>query len=395
MSKIDREQLIELFEKAQFTDNYTQGQIKVDSPSLVQNLKLAFEQTEDTGWQATSTSDITINQTYRFYFDGVSPSLWGHFFKTLEQLCQNNFFRAQRGKQYYIIDLKYDSQNNQKPQLIQNYEILLSLIEILKKAAAFVDSSSSRMLFLDSAKLEVEPVYSKNELINLDISHVQKINYFIQEDSHESQKLAILSRVIINLCKNEPIANRFKKLLSNLKDVYEALDHDYAVFSSSFSYEKLRNDIENAKLEEQVKIHKVITDIQNQILGIPIATVIVATQFKTINNVASDYVYQFAVNTGISIGVLIFTIIMLYLVENQKQSLVGLKAEINRKDHTFKNDNKVVYDKTVLDTGKEPFVELLDRIKTQETVLNIIKAISIIACVITLLIYINITVYPW
>ena len=395
MSKIDREELIELFEKAQFTDNYTQGQIKVDSPSLVQNLKLAFEQTEATGWQATSTSDITINQTYRFYFDGVSPSLWGHFFKTLEQLCQNNFFRAQRGKQYYIIDLKYDSQNNQKPQLIQNYEILLSLVEVLKKAAAFVDSSSSRMLFLDSAKLEVEPVYSKNELINLDISHVQKINYFIQEDSHESQKLAILSRVIINLCKNEPIANRFKKLLSNLKDVYEALDHDYAVFSSSFSYEKLRNDIENAKLEEQVKIHKVITDIQNQILGLPIAPVIVATQFKTINNVASDYVYQFAVNTGISIGVLIFTIIMFYLVENQKQSLVGLKAEINRKDHTFKNDNKVVYDKTVLDTGKEPFVELLDRIKTQETVLNIIKAISIIACVITLLIYINITVYPW
>ena len=53
--------------------------------------------------------------------------------------------------------------------------------------------------------------------------------------------------------------------MSKLEDVYKTLDHDYAVFASSFSYEKVRNEIENAKLEEQVKIHKVITDIQNQI----------------------------------------------------------------------------------------------------------------------------------
>lgn len=395
MSKINRDQLIELFEKAQFNDDYTQGQIKVDSPSLVQNLKFAFEQTEDTGWQAISISDITINQIYRFYFDGVRSSLFGHFFKTIEHLCQSNFFRAQRGKTYYIIDLKYDSKNNHKPELIQNYELLLSLIDVLQRVAAFVDSSTSKMLFLDSSKLEVEPVYSKNELINLDINHVHKINNFIQEDSHESQKLAILSRVIINLCKNETIDNRFKHFLSKLENVYETLDHDYAVFSSSFSYEKLRNDIENAKLEEQVKIHKVITDIQNQILGIPIATVIVATQFKTVNNVASDYVYQFAVNTGISIGVLIFTFIMLYLVINQKESLIGLKAEIIRKDYKFKTDNKIVYDKTVIDTGKEPFTDVLNRIKTQEKVLCVIKWVSIGACLITFFIYLSITVYPW
>jgi hypothetical protein len=395
MSKIERNQLIELFKIAIFTDSYTKGQITVDSSSLAQSLQIAFDNTEDTGWQSLTTNSVEVNQTCNFYYKGVLTSKFGHVFKNVDQLCQNNHFRAKRGKQYYIIELSFDSNDSEKPPIIQNYEKLLNLIETLKKVSAFCDTSTSTMFFLDSDKLEIEPIYSTKELETLDIDYLNKINVFIDENAHESQKLTILGKAIINLCKNEPLDNRFTFLLSKLKDIYETLDHDYAVFASSFSYEKLRNDIENAKLEEQVKIHKVITDIQNQILGIPIATVIVATQFKTQKGAEFNYMYQFAVNSGITMGVIIFSIIMWYLVKNQKESLVSLNIEIERKNEKFKVDSRVVYDKVVASTGEEPFKKIFDRIKRQEAVLCAIHYISIAACIITFLIYLNITVNPW
>lgn len=394
-NNLEREQLIDLFKKAQFTDDYTKGQIQVDSSSLVQNLTLAFEQAEKTGWQVTSLSTISLHQTYSFYFDGVQSSQFGYFFKTIEQLCNHTYCRAAKGKKYYIIDLQYDYKDTQKPLLIQNYERLLMLVDVLKKTAAFVDSSNSKMLFLHGDKLEIEPIYTKNELEQLDIEHLDSIIEFINENTHESQKLAILGKAIINLCKNEAYDKRFKYFLAHLKNVYETLDHDYAVFSSNFSYEKLHNEIENAKLEEHVKIHKVITDIQNQILGIPVATVIVATQFKTKNTVNDDFMYQFAVNSGITIGVIIFTLIMWFLVKNQKESLIGLKVEIQRKDAKFKTDTKVIYDRIVSSTGQKPFQTLFDRINTQEMVLCAIKWLCVIACVATIVIYLNITVNPF
>lgn len=396
MTQISREQLIELFRKAQFTDSqFSQGHIKVDSPTLVQNLILAFDDS-DTGLHATSLPPVLINQTYNFHYNGALTSKFGHFFKGVEGLFRNNYFRGSRGKKYYIIELKFDNNDLNKPDIIKKYEKLLSFIKLLKDAAIFSDSSISKMLFLnDTDNLEIEPIYTKTDLDHLKEAEIDKIIQFIEDNTHSKQKLAILSKAIIAECKNETFDKRFTVLLSKLDGIYNTLEHDYAVFASSFSYEKLRNEIENAKLEEQVKIHKVITDIQNQILGIPVATVIVATQFKTQKSAEFDYVYQFAVNTGITIGVCIFTFIMGYLVYNQIQSLTGIRKEIKRKDERFKFESPIVYKNIQVSTSKEPFQDLFDRLDTQNSILWVIVAVCVIACIATIIIYANITVNPY
>lgn len=394
MSKLEREQLVELFKKAQFFDNYSQGQITVDSPKLVQYLELAFEHADITGWQQLSINDIKINQTYKFYYEGTRSSDYGHFFKTTDSLLNNNFFRANSGKKFFIIDIKYDSRDVSKPAIISKYEDLLRLVQVLKSSSAFFDSQNSKMLFLHEGKLEIEPIYSQSDLMSMNGTYLDKIINFIEENTHKSQKLAILSKAIIDLCKNEDSSERFKLLLSNLESIYKTLDHDFALFSSNFSYEKLRSEIENSKLEEKVKIHKVITDIQNQILGIPIATVIVATQFKTVKSVENDYAYQFYVNTGITVGVIIFTIFMIYMLINQAHSLNGIETEILRKDHRFKTDSKIVYQKINDETGQPPYADLLKRIKIQKIILWTIGIICGFSFLVTLIIYACITVYP-
>jgi len=396
MTKINRKELIELFKKAQFTDkHYSQGHITVDSPRLVKNLKLAFSDIE-TGWHTTSLEDIQINQTYNFHYSGVDTSKFGHVFKSIEGLFRSNYFRGNSEKKYYIIELKFDKNDLNKPTLIKKYEKLLSFITLLKEAAIFSDSSNSKMLFLnDKDNLEIEPIYTKNTLDNLKVAEVDKIIQFIEDNTHSKQKLAILSKAIIADCKNLTFDNRFKSLLSNLHIISNTLEHDYAVFASSFSYEKLRNEIENSKLEEQVKIHKVITDIQNQILGIPVATVIIATQFKTQKSADWNHTYQLAVNSGITIGVLIFTIFMGYLILNQIFSLTGIKKEIQRKDHHFRLESPTVYSKIKESTGKEPFEEVFNRIKIQYGVLWFIAGICLIAFIATFVIFAKITVGPF
>lgn len=396
MTQISREQLIELFKKAQFTDNqFSQGHIHVDSPTLVENLTLAFDDI-DTKWHATSLSPITINQTYNFHYTGALSSKFGHIFKKVDGLFQNSYFRGSCEKKYYIIELKFDKNDLDKPDIIKKYEKLLCFIKLLKNAAIFSDSSTSKMLFLnDTDNLEIEPIYTKTDVEHIKEIEIDKIIQFIDDNTQSKQKLAILSKAIITECKNETFNKRFTLLLTKLDSIYNTLEHDYAVFASSFSYEKLRNEIENAKLEEQVKIHKVITDIQNQILGIPVATVIVATQFKTQKSVKFDYFYQFSVNTGITIGVCIFTIIIGYLVYNQIQSLTGIEKEIQRKDKHFKLESPIVYNNIEMSTGSKPFQNLFDRLKTQNYILWFIFLTCMIACIATIIIYANITVNPY
>lgn len=396
MTSLTRDQLIELYHKAQFSNNFTQGQITVDSPRLVQNLILAFENKEISGFTKLTGAVIQLNHTYDFYYGLHRRAEFGHIFKTVDELIRDKKFRADNTKQYYVLGLKYDYNDLNKPEIIQKYEKLLSLINVMKGAAAFVDSSNSKMLFLnDNKQLEVEPIYNKSDLDQLQQNQIDQIITFINEDTHKKQKLAILSKAIIVECSSESFNKRFSVLLSKLGDVYKTLDHDYAVFASSFSYENVRNEIENAKLEEQVKIHKVITDIQNQILGIPVATVIVATQFKTQKLADNDLIYQFWVNTGIFVGVFIFSVFLWYLIRNQKSSLKGIEEEIKRKDGVLRKTPDVYERIKVENKGKEPFCDLIDRIRTQKNIFTVVQSVTVIATIITFTIYLSITVFPY
>lgn len=84
-----------------------------------------------------------------------------------------------------------------------------------------------------------------------------------------------------------------------------------------------------AKIEEMGKIHKVFSDIQNQILGIPVATIIVATQMKQANGWDS----QALINTAVVLGALFFTIMILFVLFNQWQTLTAINDELNHKNN--------------------------------------------------------------
>lgn len=397
MSLINREQLIALYKQANFDENYEKGRILVDTDSVAQNLQLAFNDPKITGWRKSQPSDIQVGQERTFFHEFPRSSDFGHFFRNIDEFCQNKFFKVKNTKIFYIIDLKWDSKATiAKPVLIEKYETLIKFIKLIQESAVFVDSATSRMVYIEPEKLEIDINYSSTELENLDIDTIKKFESFLSDDLHRKQKFAILAKAIVNQCKTIDAENRFPHFLKHLKDVYEKLDQDYAIFAAKFSFDEVYNEIRNTKLEEQVKIHKVITDIQNQILGIPIATVIVATQFKAQSQIQKDYTYQFWVNTGVMIGVVIFSITMLFLIKNQYDSLKSIRKELKRKNEDLKNRKREngtsVYDIIISKENKPPFDDLLKRITFQKWILIIISIITIVGLIASLVFYCNITV---
>ncbi|MTD12306.1 hypothetical protein GIX10_13065 [Acinetobacter sp. YIM 103518] len=395
MMQINRDQLIALYKKAIFEDGYSKGHIEVDSPDTAQILQLAFDHEEDSGFQSTQQGLIQVGETRRFFRRDPLSSKFGDFFSDINQLCKHKYFKAKNKRKYYLMDLAWDSSSSEpKPDIINQYEKLLLLIAVLSKSSAFTDSATSRMVFIEPEKLEIDVQYSAQDLDSVDPDMIEKISIFMTDDIHHSQKLAILAKSIVELCKNTPANERFAFILQNLDKIYENLDHDYALFASNFSFEKLKNEIENTKLEEQVKIHKVISDIQNQLLGIPIATVIVATQFKAVTQINKDYNYQFIVNTGVLMGVVIFTLIMFFLVRNQSDSLYAIKVELQRKDGHLQKSNNIIYQKILADNPKGPFSDLFKRLDFQELILISVKWITSIGLVVTIMCYLILTTTP-
>jgi hypothetical protein len=100
----------------------------------------------------------------------------------------------------------------------------------------------------------------------------------------------------------------------------------YRLFASSFSYAKIRSDVEAAKVEYIGKIHKTLIDIQGQLLGIPVATIIVASQLK----VAKDCGLEIWTNVGVLGGAWIFAVLLLIAIINQWLTLSAISGEIER-----------------------------------------------------------------
>lgn len=125
------------------------------------------------------------------------------------------------------------------------------------------------------------------------------------------------------------------------------------------------------------RINKAFSDIQMQIITIPASLIAVGSSLK----IGKDY--SFVTNSVILLGALFFSFAVLYMCENQKDTLNNIKYEIDAQKNEFIKDplfeNNVEFN--------ENFNILQKRYATQINNLNIIKKSVIFSIVIILLIY--------
>ncbi|MEH8253860.1 hypothetical protein [Aeromonas veronii] len=85
----------------------------------------------------------------------------------------------------------------------------------------------------------------------------------------------------------------------------------------------MKEQIEKEKLDAMMKLNKVFSDIQNQLLAIPAALILAGGQMVNENSWSTK-------NTSIWLGVVVMSIFMTMLIRNQRNTLQAVKQEIDQ-----------------------------------------------------------------
>jgi hypothetical protein len=222
--------------------------------------------------------------------------------------------------------------------------------------------------------------------MSMSLDEVQALTSLVPTDTHKKQCAGILATAIVDLVRTQPSSSRFAYLLSHAKELRDAYDQGYKMYAAGFSYDKLKDTVEAARVEYVGKIHKVLSDIQNQLLGIPVATVIVATQMKEDKGSGPELF----INTAVLLGSWVFVALTLLLIRNQQHTLDVLKEEIARQKRQLSKEYIAV-----ADMFTDTFKSLESRARTQTIILWTIVAIIIAGLVLASWSYVRLTPDAW
>ncbi len=266
--------------------------------------------------------------------------------------------------------------------IVVRYRAVLRFIQTLKRSAAFLDTEEPALVFIKEGKFELPIEYDADDLKNMSLSAVQEILDIIPSGTHEKQCISILADAVVSITEHLASEQRFGYLLINATELKKKFEQGYQLFAAGFSYEKVRDQVEAARVEFSGKIHKVFSEIQNQLLGIPVATIIVATQMKD----AKSFGYEFWVNTAVLTGCWVFAILMIFLLHNQSDTLEVLRNEIDRQKRQLNKEFAAV-----ADSFTRTFDYLEKRVCTQRVILWVISSFVIVGLTLSHVIYLKLT----
>jgi hypothetical protein len=214
------------------------------------------------------------------------------------------------------------------------YRAVLALVRLQGEAAAFLDPVRRELMFLKDGRVPVPIRDDAAATRTASLSDAVSLQALFADDTHKDEKLAILADAVIGLVATQPADERFRFLLSNLSTILRQVRDGYRLFASEFSYDKIRNDIEDARLDYLNKIHKTFIDIQDQLLGLPVATVVVASQLKAASACGVE-LWTDAAGLG---GAWIFVVLLLVALGNQRLTLGAIAAEVTRQKTKMQKD---------------------------------------------------------
>ncbi|MCL6248082.1 hypothetical protein M5F00_09425 [Acinetobacter sp. ANC 4945] len=137
--------------------------------------------------------------------------------------------------------------------------------------------------------------------------------------THQNERYAIAATEfidhLITFNKNEKIF----MLLKNIDDIYKSIISKYSLYLEDFKYSKFTEKITEHSDEFLNKINKIISDLQTQILAVPLAVSFI-TVFKKAEEV-NQFVYS---------GFLIYLLIVLYSCIQQAYNLKHIELQIQQ-----------------------------------------------------------------
>lgn len=311
------------------------GSLRLSDDQIVSLFKAVLSRHDDFPCQVIEgdSEACTIGDLLQLEFGQPRLGL-GYVVKDMDVLLRHESARNGRLKNWYVADLDWMA-GEENAELGLAYQTMLQLVAVFEQSAAVVDKSDAVLVFLPSDRLDIQVAYGAAELHHLNIEAAQKIiNLARVDDGHAKQRLEILATAICDLVKDMSEGQRFSYLLGHLSELAQRCNDGYSLFASSFSFEKVRDQVEALRVDYTTRIHKALSDIQGQLLGIPISTIIVATQLKEVDS-PSALMWG---NVAVLVGALIFVILLFLAIRNQWHTLDVLGMEVDRQEKVTAKD---------------------------------------------------------
>lgn len=320
-------------------DNHLCGELTVRDEATAVMLKelLAEESAGDypCNVEIGDPDNVAVGQVFSLGFGAVRTAV-GLVVPDVSTLLRNTELAAGTSDfVWYVTSLDIASWESSLDLCIR-MQVVKRLVTALEAAAAIFDHRKTTLVFLREGRFDVPVRYTEADLMRMDISAAERLISDLElKDGHTAQRHEIGATAVCEMLAGVLPTERFSSLLQKLGELHRRFIDGYKLFASSFSYDKVRDQAEMLRIEYTGKIHKTLSDIQGQLLGIPISTIVVATQFKT---VAADP-GQLWVNAAVLAGAFIFCVLLLFSLMNQYQTLNVIAQEVTRHEESLKKDN--------------------------------------------------------
>lgn len=286
-------------------------------------------------------------------------SLPAHYYLSIDALLQAHGRRVQPPDDFYLEDLDYrhSIKSSVLPEVVAYYLQATRLFKVLSLAADDERrlAGAVTLVFLNQQKLEITADYTAEHLKDL-----PALDEFEQEYAHslthKQQKATIFRDALFSLFSREkkiPLSS----VLMRFTELIEHVERSYQLYVSEFSFHKVKADVEKEKLELTVKLNKVFSDIQNQLLAVPAALVLVGGQME------ATHIWSIK-NLLVWSGAFVFAVLMNLLIRNQRHSLNAVKVEIDQQWELIEGRHR-----QVAQQFKDSYTQLDDRYDHQRRLL--------------------------
>lgn len=327
----------------------------------------------------SSTSLLIDESARRGTIEYQFPS---SLFINLDELLISPSRRLSPPEKFFIVDDNCHYQNgvDASSDKIKNYLIATRLASALLSIADYQGGigSEKTIIFLGKEKLEITIDYTVSDLsFNIDLSELTST--YLDSEIHREQKKTIIKTVLFEMFSGRdkiPLSG----LLNQFNDFMKKIHASYQLYVSEFSFEKIKEQIEKEKLDATMKLNKVFSDIQNQLLAVPAALILAGGQMVQENGWSSK-------NISLWFGVVILSIFMAMLIRNQRNTLQAVKKEIDQQWLQLEGKYH-----SVASRFKESYQQLDDRHRHQETLIKIISFLVSASLFVTTLLLLHYSV---
>lgn len=279
----------------------------------------------------------------------------------------------------YIVDIdyKYEPDVECTNPIFKNVLDIAFLFNSLHSIADHTGNNGVNpfVLFIGKDNLKISSVY-ESDVLNLSLDNIKVfVKQFILNETHQEDRVLVIKNALQEAYTDKDIT--LTEFLKKFENFFKIVRNNFQLYMDKFSFEDFKHKIEDEKREYLLKINKIFSDMQNQLLTLPIASVIAASQMSKVGGFGDG-----VKNIALLLGVYIFAYMIRIFAHNQEDSLDAIRSEIEIKKKEIQLKEHSDYQKDYLDICKIG----LDRVDTiSDKIGAVLKLTSFVVLLVTVI----------